>query len=219
MLQQSSKYGFNDGVYQTKKFSDHKVYVLNVDDDTIAVFPVKEFKDSTAILTSKRVNYTSLQRRLRDNKAIHTFYKPSFDIDAMTIPLKYRPFTDKIPNQLTTNFNGAFYGGYRIDAYRLHYKRTPLNMYKQNVRHMGYSAGLLLGIGNTLIDEWTLTGAGTGVQYEGMIIIAGVGVNVAVENLTFGLSFGADRLADKNYRDWIYEGKPWIGFTLGLNLN
>ncbi len=36
------------------------MYVLHVDDDTIAVFPTLEFKDSTAILIDQRTNYTSL---------------------------------------------------------------------------------------------------------------------------------------------------------------
>src|ERR1700744_4945619 len=80
ILHEGSKYAFNDGIYQTKVFTQNEVYVLKVDDDTIAVFPVLEFKDSTAIITKDRLNYTSLQRKFRDNKVSHTFYKPSFDL-------------------------------------------------------------------------------------------------------------------------------------------
>jgi len=65
VLQENSKHKFNDGIYQTKRFSHNKVYVLKVDEDTIAVFPVLEFKDSTAILTKQRVNYSSLQKKLK----------------------------------------------------------------------------------------------------------------------------------------------------------
>ncbi len=65
VLNQNSKHAFNDGIYQTKRFSHHKVYVLKVEDDTISVFPVKEFKDSTAIITSQRVK---LYGHAKENK-------------------------------------------------------------------------------------------------------------------------------------------------------
>ena len=219
VLRQNSKYSFNDGIYQTKRFSNNKVYILRIDEDTIAVFPVLKFKDSTAILTKQRVNYTGVQKKFKDNIAVHNFYRPSFDADIMTIPMKYRPATGIMPNQLTTNFNGALFGGYRIDAYRVKYKRTPLNVYKQTVKHLGYSVGIFAGIGNTLVDNNSLKDPTINIQYEGVLLISGIAANVAVGNITFGISFGADNLLDKYHNLWIYEGKPCVGFTLGLNLN
>ena len=215
----SAKYTFSDGIYRTKKFGGHEVYVLRVDDDTISVFQVQEFKDSTAILTNQRVNYTSRQRKFKDNKIEHTFYKPSFDLDAMTIAMKYRPEVNGVPNQLTTNFSGAVFAGYRIDAYHLNYKRTPLNIYKQSVKHMGYSVGLYAGLGSSLIDGTTLNDPSSSIQYEGVLLITGVALTTAIENLTFGVSLGTDHLLDKYSSQWIYEGQPYLGFTLGLNIN
>ncbi len=219
VLRESSKYNFNDGAYRYKKFSNDKVYVMRVDEDTIVVFPIMQFKDSSAIAVKKRIYYTSAQKKLRDNKPSVTFYRPSFDIDAMTMPFKYRPAVSDVPNQLATNFNGAFYGGYRIDAYNLRYKQTPLNSYKQNIRHSGYSAGFYAGVGSTLIDATSLADPGYALQYEGVLLLVGVATNFAVENLSFGVSFGPDFLLDKNSNNWIYQGKPSIGFTVGLNIN
>lgn len=218
VLRENAKYNFNDGVYTTKRFSNDKVYVLHVDEDTLAVFPIKEYPDSTAIITAKRVNYTPVQRRFKDNKMVHTFYKPSADFDIMTIPLKYRPAEQPLPNQLTTNFNGALFGGYRIDAYRLKYKRTPLNVYKQNVHHIGYSGGLYLGIGSTLITPVVVRDPNFNLEYEGVILSSGVAVNMAVEKIAFGVAFGFDHLMDRYSSEWIYQGKPCMGFTLGLDL-
>ena len=219
LLSQNSKYNFNDGAYRTSPLSKKQVYVLNVDEDTIAVFPIIQFPDSTAILTSRRTNFTSQQRKLRNNKATHNFYRPSFDVDAMALPLKYRPAVDGFPNQLTTNFNGALFGGYRIDAYTLKYKRTPLNMYKQEVKHFGYSAGLYVGIGSTLADASTITQPNFQLQYEGALLITGIATNIAVQNITFGITLGIDHLLDKYHKEWLYEGKPNIAFSLGLNIN
>jgi len=137
----------------------------------------------------------------------------------MTIPLKYRPAEYSLPNQLTTNFNGAVFAGYRIDDYKVNYKRTPLNIYKQTVKHIGYSAGLFAGIGNTLVDEYSLKTPNINIQYEGMILITGVAVNAAIEKFTVGIALGTDYLLDKYHDAWIYEGRPCVGFTLGLDLN
>lgn len=218
VLKENAKYNFNDGEYSTKRFSREKVYVLHVDEDTIAVFPIQEFKDSTAIITSKRVNYTSTQRKFKDKKLQHAFYKPSFDFDVMTIPLKYRPANYNIPNQLVTNFNGALFGGYRIDAYKLNYKRTPLNTYKQNTKHIGYSGGVFLGLGSALINPWVITDPSFDLEYEGVTVISGVAANIAMDKISFGIAFGFDYLLDINAGDWIYQGKPSVGFTLGLDL-
>lgn len=217
ILQENSKYKFNDGIYQARRFSHDHVYVLKIDDDTIAVFPVLQFKDSTAILTKQRVNYTSTQRRLRDNKVSRNFYKPSFDLDVMTIPLKYRPAEYPLPNQLTTNFNGAIFGGYRIDDYRVSYKRTPLNVYKQSVKHTGYSGGFYVGIGSTPIDQWALK-TPVNIQYEGMLLITGIAANMALERFTIGVSLGTDYLQDSYRNQWIYEGKACAGVTVGLDI-
>jgi hypothetical protein len=218
VLRENAKYNFNDGEYSTGRFSKSKVYVMHVDEDTIAVFPIQEFKDSTAILTNQRVNYTSMQRRFKDKKLQHSFYKPSFDFDVMTIPLKYRPASGGVPNQLITNFNGALFGGYRIDEYKLRYRRTPLNIYKQTSKHFGYSGGLFAGLGSTLINPWVITDPHFDLEYEGVTLISGIAANIAMDKISFGVALGIDHLLDKNAGNWIYQGKPSIGFTLGLDL-
>ena len=219
MVKQSSKYNFNDGIYTTSRFSQQKVYVLQVDDDTLSVFPVIEFVDSTAVLTKQRVNYIANQRKFKDNKVSHSFFRPSLDVDIMTLPLKYRFPAGQLPNTLTTNFNGAFYFGYRIDEYRLNYKRTPLNTYKQSIKHIGYSAGFFTGIGSALINSSMLNDQSFAYEYDGVLLITGIAANLAVDKFTVGIALGTDFLMDKYHSEWIYEGKPYIGFTLGLNLN
>jgi hypothetical protein len=219
ILHENSKYNFNDGVYSTKQFSRNEVYVVHVDEDTIAVFPVLQFGDSSSIITSKRTTYATSQRKLKDKKATAVFYKKSFDLDLLTIPLKYRPYERGIPNQLHTNFNGALFGGYRIDEYKLQYKRNPLNIYKQKAKHSGYSAGLYLGIGSTVINQWVMKEPNFLTEYEGVTLTSGISINMAVNKLDFGLSIGVDHLMDKYSSLWIYQGRPCLGFTLGLDIN
>ena len=219
LLRENSKYNFNDGVYKTNVFSQERVYVMHIDDDTLSVFPVKIYGDSTAVMTHTRVNYTATQVRFKDHKVSHTFYKPSFDADVITIPLKYRPWTENMPNQLATNFNGALFLGYRVDHYNITYRRTPLNNYKQHTKHLGYSAGLYAGVGSSLINPWVLTDPKANIEYEGVTLVSGLAATLAADKLTFGISLGYDHLLDKNHDYWIYEGKPNVGFLVGLDLN
>ena len=193
--------------------------MYNVDDDTLVVCPVLEFPDSTSVLTKQKTIYTGLQKKFKDGKVQHTFFKPSFDIDAITLPLIFRPAAEGIPNQLATNFNGALFLGYRTDVYMVEYTRTPFNVYKQSVKHYGISSGLFLGISSTLIDNNSTHNTIISKDYDGVTLLYGLGVNLAVENLSFGVCLGLGDLMDRNKEYWIYESKPFIGFTLGINLN
>lgn len=219
LVKESSKHNFNDGIYHTGLLSKNEVYVYNIDDDTISVSPVLEFPDSTAVLTKQRTLYTSTQKKFKDNKADHTFYKPSLDIDLMTLPLIYRPTIYGFPNQLTYNFNGAAFVGYRVDAYHLDYKRTPFNVYKQTIKHFGYSAGGFAGFGSTLINGWVSKNNAIDVEYEGVTFNTGIAFNAATENFTFGIAVGTGFLLDKYHQYWIYQGEPFVGFTVGFNIN
>jgi len=221
VLRNSSKYEFKDGIYKTSLIGKTRdeVYVYRVDDDTLVVCPVIEFPDSTAILVKKKTIYTGLQKKIKDGNPRHTFYKTSFDIDAITLPLMFRPATNGIPNQLLTNFNGALFLGYRSDVYIVDYERTPLNIYKQSVKHYGISTGLFLGIGSTPIDTNTTEHIHLLKDYEGAMLIYGLGINMAIENVNFDVALGLGDLLDKNRAYWIYQQKPFIGFTLGINLN
>lgn len=148
----------------------------------------------------------------------YTFYKPSFDIDVLTIPFKYRPGTAGIPQQLNTSFQGALYIGGRRDVFRIKYKQTPLGNYRKRFNHLGYSVGVFSGLGSALINESVTAGIVT-YEYDGLLLLNGVAGIVGVNNFTLGLAVGTDFLMDRNRREWIYQHKPWVGLVFGLNLN
>ncbi len=56
-------------------------------------------------------------------------------------------------------------------------------------------------------------------EYDGVVIRKGIAGLIGIGNLTFGAAIGLDHLMDKNRKMWIYQSKPWAGFTVGLNLN
>ncbi|MEI8278138.1 MAG: hypothetical protein WCG87_00160 [Bacteroidota bacterium] len=214
----SSKYNFEDGIYYTKILSKDKVYITSPNEDTTVAYPATYINDSLVLDRNKKTIYSTTLKKYKGDKYYHTFYKPSFDIDIQTIAFKYRPYNNGFPNQLLSTYNGVLYFGYRADKYRLDYTRTPLNVYKRDVKHMGYSVGMFSGFGNTPMNEW-VTNNKINIEYEGLLLISGVSVMTGVHSISFGIAAGVDHLLDKNKVFWIYQGKPWVGLTIGLNIN
>lgn len=142
----------------------------------------------------------------------------SFDIDIITIPFKYRFPTQGFPAQLNTNFAGAFYGGSRKDIYSFGYKQNPFGDYRRMISHFGYGAGLFAGVGSTAMNPWVTLNR-IDIEYDGFVLIAGAEGVIALNRFTFGIGLGADHLIDKNKKRWIYQNKPCLGLTIGLNLN
>ena len=218
-LKESSKYHLNEGFYKSRLFHKKlkKIYVVP-GDDSIKVYTAKRIKNNFIdTTTSLKIAFPATQKPLEFYN--YSFRQNTFDIDVLSILFKYRPSNKYIPNQFTTSiYNGAIYFGYRTDIYRLKYKQSPLQLFKRDITHYGFSLGTFSGFGASRIDE-NVTDPQINVQYDGFINLSGVAAIIAVNKLSCGLTLGFDHLLDKNKHSWIYQGKPWIGIALGLNLN
>jgi hypothetical protein len=217
-IKNTPKYGFSEGYYQSHLFhkKEKKVYVVPTE-DTIKVYTAKSLQKAV-VDTTQSIKIAFPPNQKPAQFLAYQFRKNSVDIDVLTIPFKYRPAVNGFPRQLNATFNGAVYLGYRSDIYRLRYTQTPLRVFKRNVTHYGYSFGLFNGIGTARIDEY-VTNNGIAIQYDGAVNLTGVNIIVGVEKVSIGLATGVDYLLDKNRKYWVNNGKPWLGFSFGLNLN
>ncbi|CAN5383980.1 hypothetical protein BH09BAC3_BH09BAC3_14100 [soil metagenome] len=190
-----------DGSYKFKQGNSHfqKAYAY-VKNDTVRVILQK---DTNNII-------------LPANKGNQIFLRQSFDLDLIVVPFKYRPATT-LPRQLTTEFNGNVFVGYRVDRYSLTYEQTRLGLPK-SYKHYALSIGGFAGLGSTSVTPWT-TNYGTTEEYMGLVLTRGLGILVGVNNLTVGAGVGWDILTDRDRNIWVYQNKAWYGLTLGLNLN
>jgi hypothetical protein len=219
VLKESPKYGFNEGYYKSRLFKKKlkKVYVVPVG-DSINVYSAKKLKAATVDATQDIKIAFPLNEK-PEAFTNYIFRKNSFDIDVLSILFKYRPTVNGFPPQLSTSIlNGALYLGYRTDIYKLKYKQNPLKKFKRNINHYGFSIGVFGGISASRIDENSTMGR-LNYQYDGFIIPTGISAIIALDKLSFGIMGGIDELPDKNSKVWIYNGKPWIGLSVGLNLN
>ena len=178
-----------------------KVYV-DAREDSLIIIPIH--KNKTGLSPIKEAANQSFLRR-------------SFDIDVLTVPFKFRPSTYNLPRQLTVDFNGSVFLGYRLDRYKVLFTQTPVGVVKK-LRHRALTIGAFGGLGTTSITPWT-TNNQTSDEYNGFILNRGISLMAGVNNLTVGVGIGWDYLTDRDKDIWIYQNKPWYGLTLSLNLN
>ncbi len=218
-IKQSPKYGFSEGYYRGRLF--HKklksIYVIP-GEDSIKVYSAKRLKEGFVdTIQSLKLAFPNHENPERFSN--YQFRQNTFDVDLLSLLFKYRPAVRAFPNQFNASIlNGAVYFGYRSDIFHIRYQQTPLKTYNRIITHYGYSFGIFTGLGATRIDEYVTRNA-LNIQYDGFVNLVGVAAIVAVDKLTFGLTLGFDHLQDRNKKLWIYQGKPWLGLGIGLNLN
>jgi hypothetical protein len=218
VLKNSPKYGFNEGYYKSRIFHKKLKHIYVVPgEDSIKVYTAKSLRKKV-VDTTKSLKIAFPQNQKPSEFENYTFRKGSFDVDLLTIPFKYRPSVNGFPRQLNASFNGAVYFGYRSDVYRLLYKQTPLQAFKKQITHYGYSIGMFTGIGAARIDP-SVTDNGIFYEYDGAVNLLGINAVLGVEKLSLGLAVGIDHLLDRNRKFWINQSKPWVGISFGLNLN
>lgn len=142
----------------------------------------------------------------------------SFDTDLVTIPFKYRPAHEGgLPPQLATNANASVYIGLRYDQ---GYQRNVFYRHQQRseIRSFSLGAGGLLGLSANTVGPFS-TLSQVQDDYEGACLNYGVAVIFGYRSINIGLALGYDYLMDRNRPLWVYQNKPWLGITVGLNLN
>jgi hypothetical protein len=217
-IRESPKNGFVEGYYYSRLF--HKklkhIYIVPME-DSIKIYSAKKLKEG--VDTSNAMKLVLPAHEKPADFESYSFKKASLDFDVINILFKFRPSVEGFPPQFNNNIlNGALYLGRRMDIYKLNYKKTPLGQYSRTTTHYGYSFGLFSGFGASRIDEYVTLGA-VAIEYDGVVNISGVGASIAIDKLNFGINLGFDHLLDKNHNAWIYQGKPWLGLSIGLNLN
>lgn len=218
-LRDIPKFEFSNGYYKLKLPDSRptKVYVEN-ENDSIVIYLLKKTNSGYTINASSKRKLTLNEIRedslFRESHFSHT----SLDFDFLTLPVKYRPSRENFPPQLSSSLNGSVFLGYRRDLYRIEYEKLIGGKYKRDISHFGYAIGAFSGLGITAMNPWVTTNS-IPIEYDGMVWLKGISFILGIENYSVGVALGWDHLLDKNRNSWIYEGKPWAGITIGLNLN
>lgn len=217
-LKDNPKYAFADGVYHSRvQGKKSNVYIENTN-DSIIVYSLKKGWQRLSLKASSLPKQSFPQKSNAETIRANRYWQNGFDIDILTIPLKFRPSAQSFPRQFSNNLNGAVYLGFRNDTYQLSYNKNPIGQISQKIKHYGISAGVITGLGATAMNPY-VTNNQIAIEYDGMIWSKGIAVIMGVDNFTFGIIGGIDHLLDKNSAYWLYNGKPYLGLAVGLNLN
>ena len=218
-IENATRHDFSDGNFSYKMPGEQpmKVY-LTQNQDTITLYPLINKDGQKTADTSRPVPILLKEIEAKDVPSYGTLRKSSMDLDLLTILFKYRFGQEEMPNQLNSNINAAVYIGYRRDYFSIKSFKTPMPVLQVKRVHFGFDTGAFLGIGSTAMNPW-VTGNAIESEYDGLILETGAGAFLGVEDFGFGIILGFDFLQDKNKEYWIYHGKPYLGFAIGLTIN
>jgi len=114
-IRNTRKYELGNGIYDFRQESSwHKKSYVYINEDTVRI--ITRDHPTEAIIP--------------DPQQEQFYLKKTFDIDVMTIAFKYRPKSIYLPRQLTTDFNGNLFIGYRLDRFKVKLNKTPAGIQK-----------------------------------------------------------------------------------------
>ena len=210
---ENPKYLFSSGSYKVHLAKQNRKAYLEIGEGRIKAFEWDRGKFDTT-----RYSWIALTDTNMGVPRRYNFIKYSFDLDVISIPLKFRPALSNFPAQLNTTVNGGVFIGRRADIYRLSHRRNELGRYSSSLQHFGFSLGLFTGIGSAVMNP-SVTENGILTEYDALVVPVGLNASVGVNNVTFGAALGIDQMLSRDRNLWIYRNRPWVGLTLGLNLN
>ncbi len=174
--------------------------------------------DQSDSLTSLFIHYVPLLRQIEEHSPWFNYRTTAFDLDLTTMPLRYRFATNGLPGQLNDyNLNLNLHVGFRTDIGRY---RTTYFRRSQQSDIQAYSVGFggILGLAPTSVNSFNTNGR-VADDYQALGISYGLSTTFSFSTFSAGLAVGYEKLADRNNAIWIYASKPWVGLTLGVNLN
>lgn len=219
VVKESMTHGLVDGYYRHHPTAgpSQRVY-LRVEADSITAYAVARTTAGRVIDTTVYSTYRLAPLEMASPRGANTFVKHGWDLDLVYALLKYRPATAGVPPQLNTDLNGSLYAGYKTERYTLDRTRDPLGRQHSTVRNVGFDVGGFIGLGATAMNAF-VTQDPIPLDYTGMVLTSGVGCFTSIGGLGFGITCGFDHLLDEYGDRWIYQDRPWLGLSIGVNLN
>lgn len=170
-------------------------------------------------------NYTYFFRL--KNRQTAVFRHNDISLSALTIPLKYR-FAGRnretgidFDEEFSTSFNANLYLSI---AFRGRTKFTYLKNLDNSIRDISWRTGIFIGLGTHKLNSGNTSAAGEGNSYvEGReenkgLFSTGLGISYTYKTFSIGFYGGLDYAIGKGSGAWDYDGKPWVGVALGLEV-
>lgn len=155
-----------------------------------------------------------------DNKAKFWYRDGKVILQGASIPLKIRSTVDasdafsSIPSTTETSVNIGFMGGYKFGWNKY---RKDNNLFGQQTTKYSITPGIFLGTGSADLST-TLTRPVISTARKAAMISAGVSVVLGFNSFNIGYAFGWDHAVGSSAGSWVYQGIPWNGIIVSLDL-
>lgn len=164
------------------------------------------------------VHYNPTLKKIEEKSAWFKYKSTAFDMDMFTMPLQYRFAHAGFPGELNDfGLNLGLHAGIRTDLgrYRTVYFRRNQ---RSEIRSVSFGLGGIIGLSPAAVTSFNTAGR-VADEYQALGINYGLGFTFSYSTFSAGLAVGYEKLADYNNKIWIYDRQPWLGLTLGINLN
>ena len=146
-------------------------------------------------------------------------------ISGLTIPLKYRFSTDRRGQEISDDFSASINLNAMI-SYTLfgRSKFTYLKNLDNSIRDFSWTLGGFVGASTLTLNNRNTVSADedripAGEQLNQGLFSVGLGTSFSYNSFSVGLFYGHDfGLGQDTGRLWDFEGKPFIGVALGINV-
>jgi hypothetical protein len=122
------------------------------------------------------------------------------------LPLKIRPKIDTFATSFATDVGVGTYIGYQFG--RVEYAQKQFNRYSLTVGVFAAPSVVSLNGGN-------LRTSATNTAFTALGLSAGGGCIFSINAYEFGLVSGVDWLDGANAKNWVFNGQPWFGVSIG----
>jgi hypothetical protein len=138
-------------------------------------------------------------------------------LQALTIPVKVRFATSGYPYEAEASINLAIAFGWKFThtVYRnFYHRKTGLFVSSVN-NHYSITPGLF--VGPSIVE---LTSQNSLSSYDRNVLSLAYGAMLVfgLNRLNIGIALGLDDALGNDDKNWIYQGKPWLGATISFDL-
>ena len=138
-------------------------------------------------------------------------------IQALTIPLKVRFGVGSTPYaaEASINFGVAFGWKFTHQEYEnFYHRKTGLFVSSEN-NHYSITPGIFVG---PAVVELTPTNSLAPADRNVLSFSYGAMLVFGINRLNIGVALGFDNAVGNKNQNWIYQGAPWLGFTISFDL-
>lgn len=180
-----------------------KVRVLSITGDSINVLVENNKIENEEILKTHNNVATIYQG---EGAHLHIEYT-DWDTSPFIVPIKIRPAIQNSPLEFIGEFTLGSYIGFQSGSKSI----SDFESYHYSQTFSGFAAPTMIRINPEVAD--------TDKSNLVLGFSLGLGYIINLNDFQIGLVGGVDYISGDASQTWIYQGRPWVSFTVGFDFN